>query len=198
MEDASKPIKVGSRTESASAAGDDGTDSTGEAADKPGGIITGTLRGRKQTGDASKGASRTPIKSAVDEDEGSEKRPVTRSGPRKVRLTLSRLDPFSVMKLSFLVAIAFGIALVVAVALIWNVLDVTGVWDAIDKMGKDLTGGESLPFMEYLAFGKMLSYSIVVAFADLLIITAMGTLLAVLYNIVAALLGGLKLTFTDE
>jgi hypothetical protein len=52
--------------------------------------------------------------------------------------------------------------------------------------------------MEYLAFGKMLSYSIVVAFADLLIITAMGTLLAFLYNIVAALLGGLKLTFTDE
>jgi hypothetical protein len=33
---------------------------------------------------------------------------------------------------------------------------------------------------------------------NVVIITALGTLLAFLYNLVAALLGGLKMTFTDE
>src|SRR5690606_31438457 len=37
-------------------------------------------------------------------------------GPRRVRLAVSRVDPWSVMKLAFLLAIAMGIGLVVATA----------------------------------------------------------------------------------
>jgi hypothetical protein len=158
------------------------------------------LRGtdQKGSGKAGRGASRTPAKKDPAESARTAKAAKKAGGPRKVRLTLSRIDPFSVMKLSFLAAIAFGIALVVAVALVWNVLDVTGVWDSVDKMGRDLTGGKPLPFMEYLGFTKMVSYATVAAVADIVIITALGTLLAFLYNIVATLLGGLKVTFTDE
>jgi hypothetical protein len=156
------------------------------------------LRGadQKGSGKAGRGASRTPAKEAPDSSRKAAKK--KSGGPRKVRLTLSRVDPFSVMKLSFLAAIAFGIALVVAVALLWNILDVTNIWDKIDEMGRDLTGGKPLPFMEYLGFTKMVSYATVAAVADIVIITALGTLLAFLYNIVATLLGGLKVTFTDE
>lgn len=151
---------------------------------------------QKGDGDASRGASRTPAKAA--KSSGKDGAP-TRSGPRRVRLTLSRVDPRSVMKLSFLVAIAFGVATVVAVALLWNILEVTGMWSAIDTLASDLAGGEGeLPFMEYFEFSKMISYATVVAVADIFIITALGTLLALLYNIVATLLGGLKVTFTDE
>ncbi|HLS02500.1 MAG TPA: DUF3566 domain-containing protein, partial [Beutenbergiaceae bacterium] len=44
-------------------------------------------------------------------------------GPRRVRLAISRIDPWSVMKLSFLLSIAAGIILVVAVGLVWVVLN---------------------------------------------------------------------------
>jgi hypothetical protein len=57
-------------------------------------------------GSAARGASRSPKKSGSVVS-GAEKE---RRGPRRVRLTLARLDPFSVMKLSFLIAIAVGIA----------------------------------------------------------------------------------------
>jgi len=118
--------------------------------------------------------------------------------PRRIRLTLARLDPFSVMKLSFLLAVAIGIATVVAVAILWGVVDGIGLWDSLNKLGEDLNGGKALPFMEMFTFSKMVSYATVVAFINLVIITALGTLFAFLYNIVASLLGGLKMTFTDE
>ena len=52
--------------------------------------------------------------------------------------------------------------------------------------------------MEYLEFSKMLSYSVIVAVLNVILITALGTLFAFLYNIVASLLGGLKVTLTDN
>ncbi|MFC0674972.1 DUF3566 domain-containing protein [Brachybacterium hainanense] len=142
-------------------------------------------------GDASKGSSRSPkVKPAEDDDAG---RTV-----RRVRLTLASIDPFSVMKLSFLIAIAIGIATVVAIVLLWNIVNTMGIWASIDSLGRDLTGGDPLPFMEFFTFSKFVSYGTVIAAVNVVIITALGTLLAFLYNIVAALLGGLTMTFTDD
>ncbi|WP_341854076.1 DUF3566 domain-containing protein [Brachybacterium sp. GPGPB12] len=62
-----------------------------------------------------------------------------------MRLTLARLDPFSVMKLSFLVAIAVGIATVIAVVLLWNLVEAIGLWGKIDQLGRDLNGGNPRP-----------------------------------------------------
>ena len=143
-------------------------------------------------GSAGRGASRSPVKKSGSGAEGE------RRGPRRVRLTLARIDPFSVMKLSFLVAIAIGLATVVAVVLLWNLVDAIGLWSQIDQLGKDLNGGTALPFMGFFSFSKFVSYGTVVAVVNVVIITALGTLLAFLYNLVAALLGGLKFTFTDD
>ena len=155
---------------------------------------SGSSRLGEGRGDSSKGASRSPVKSASSAN-GEERE---RRGPRRVRLTLARLDPFSVMKLSFLIAIAIGISTVVAVALLWNLVDAIGLWNQIDQLGRDLNGGNPLPFMDFFSFSKMVSYGTVVAVINVVLITALGTLLAFLYNLVAALLGGLRLTFTDE
>jgi Transmembrane domain of unknown function (DUF3566) len=150
-------------------------------------------KGGSGRGSAAKGASRSPKQKPAASPSEAEKR-----GPRRVRLTLARLDPFSVMKLSFLVSIAVGIATVVAVVLMWNLVDAIGLWSQIDQLGRDLNGGSPLPFMDFFGFSKMVSYGTIVAVVNVVIITALGTLLAFLYNLVAALLGGLKMTFTDE
>lgn len=119
-------------------------------------------------------------------------------GPRRIRLTLARLDPFSVMKLSFLLSIGIGIATVIAVALLWNIVDSIGLWDSLNKLGSDLNGNKPLTILDLFTFSKMVSYATVVAVVNIVIITALGTLFAFLYNIVAGLLGGLKMTFTDQ
>ena len=47
----------------------------------------------------------------------------TVSGPRRVHLSLTHIDPWSVMKVSFLLSVAMGIMTVVAASFIWFLLD---------------------------------------------------------------------------
>ncbi len=154
-----------------------------------------TSRSGKNTAGTGQATSRTAHTPSAN-NAGAADRP--KGSGRRVRLTLARIDPWSVMKFSFLVAVAVGLATVIAIALLWNIVDAIGLWDQIKSIGTDLNNGKPLPFMEYFEFTKMISYGTVVAFLNVIIITALGTLLAFLYNIVAALLGGIKVTFTDN
>ncbi len=122
-----------------------------------------------------------------------------KGGPRKVRAMLSAVDPWSVMKMSFLVAVASGIALVVAVSVVWGVLDTMGAFAAIRKQITDLFGPESkLTLLQYLEYNKFISGATLVASFNVLIITALGTIGALIYNVIAKLVGGVYVTLSDD
>lgn len=181
--------------------GGQASDHRSSQAPAPAGPQSGTSRTQRQGGAQPLPKSRTTHQPAGRPASGNPAPAPAQDAPRKgrrVKLTLSQLDPWSVMKLSFLVAIAFGISLIVAVALLWQIVDAIGLWDQINQIGSDLNSGKPLPFMEYFEFSKMISYAVIVAGLNLVIITALGTLFAFLYNIVASLLGGLKVTLTDN
>ncbi|WP_432503952.1 DUF3566 domain-containing protein [Kineococcus arenarius] len=133
-------------------------------------------------------------------------RPAARTGPaqavevpRRVRLTLARVDPWSVTKLSFLLSVAVGIALVVATAVVWSVLDGMGVFTDVNGLLRDVVGGEvDVNLLDYLGFGKVLSLATVIAVVDVVLLTALSTILAFLYNVSAALVGGLHVTLSDD
>lgn len=126
-------------------------------------------------------------------------RPRGRSTPRRVRLTLSRVDPWSVMKIAFLLSVAIGIAMVVMVAMLWIVLQGMGVWDNINELLRTLeTSGKTFDIMDYVGFGRVVSLSVVIAVVDVLLMTALATLGAFLYNICSSLVGGVQMTLSDE
>jgi hypothetical protein len=128
-------------------------------------------------------------------------RPVSRSGPRKVRLTLARLDPWSVMKLGFLLSVAIGIAFVVLVAVLWMILDTMGVFSDIDRTVGTVLGsssGTQFNLMDYVGFGRVISLATVIGVIDVFLLTALATLSAFLYNVCAQLVGGVQMTLTDD
>lgn len=141
----------------------------------------------------------TPVRSgeAAPADEGQSAKGLP--GPRRVRLTVSRVDPWSVMKLSFLMSIALGIVLVVAVGLVWTALNEMEVFakirSVVDDIGAQRQFGQLL---EYLEFSRVLSAATVIAVVDIVLLTALATLGAFIYNFVAAMVGGLHLTLTDD
>ncbi|WP_406832773.1 DUF3566 domain-containing protein [Pedococcus sp. KACC 23699] len=119
---------------------------------------------------------------------------------RRVKLTVSRVDPWSAMKMSFLISVALGIAGVVMVAVLWMILSGMGVFSEVNRLVGTIFNDTQNPFdiMDFLGFGRVLSLSIVVGVIDVILLTALSTLGAFLYNICSALVGGLQLTLTDD
>ncbi|MDO5504477.1 MAG: DUF3566 domain-containing protein [Actinomycetia bacterium] len=124
-----------------------------------------------------------------------------RPAGRRVRLTVSRIDPWSAMKISLLLSVAIGIAMVVMVVVLWWVLAGMGVFDAVNNIAADIIGADgadAFDLMQYIGLGRVASLAIVIAVIDVILITAIATLGAFLYNVSAALVGGLQLTLTDD
>lgn len=119
---------------------------------------------------------------------------------RRVRLTASRIDPWSAMKVSFLVAVGLGIATVIMITVLWMLLSGMGVFDQINSMVNKVIGDTSTKFdlMDIAGFGRVVSLSVVLGVVNVLLLTAMATLGAFLYNICASLVGGVQMTLTDD
>lgn len=121
------------------------------------------------------------------------------SGPRKVRLSLAKVDPFSVLKLSFLVSVGIGIATVVAAIVIWQVLNGMGVFSEINRLAVQIAGDKStFDVNEYVGLGRVVSLATVIAVINVALLTALSTLGAFLYNLASGLVGGLHVTLSDD
>jgi hypothetical protein len=129
-------------------------------------------------------------------------RPVGRPRARRARLVLARVDPWSVMKLSFLLAIALAVVAVVAVFVIWTVLDTMGVFDSVGSTVESITrssdNSQGVDILDYVGLSRVLSLTVVLAGVNVVLMTALATLGAFLYNMAASLVGGLNVTFTED
>lgn len=120
---------------------------------------------------------------------------------RKAQLRLVQVDAWSVMKTSFLLSIALGIVLIVAVAIVWAVLGAAGVWDSVNSIVQQAVGsadGPQFDITDYVGTSRVLGFTALVAALDVVLITAIATLGAFLYNLSAALLGGVEVTLAED
>ncbi len=111
---------------------------------------------------------------------------------------MARLDPWSVLKLSFLLAVALGIVGVVVTAVVWNVVNGMGVFSDVNEIVRQVDGSNRFDILAYVGFERVLSLAVVVSVANIVILTALSTLFAFVYNISSGLVGGLHVTLTDE
>ncbi|GAA2739665.1 MULTISPECIES: DUF3566 domain-containing protein [Kitasatospora] len=128
--------------------------------------------------------------------------PASGGRTRKARLRVTKVDPWSVMKVSFLLSLAVGVIIIVASALLWMILDGLGVFDSISSTLKDVTGNDSssggFNLMDYIGFGKVFMFTTLIAVVDVVLMTALCTLGAFIYNYAAGFAGGVELTLAEE
>ena len=146
---------------------------------------------------ASRAATFVPVEGAASEAT----RPArTGRRTRKARLRLSRIDPWSVMKTTFLFSIAFGVMMVVAAFVLWSVLAGSGALESANTFINTLIGDQDTAFNigDFLSASRVLGFATVVAAVDVVIITAVATLFAFLYNLAATVMGGLEITLAED
>jgi len=103
-----------------------------------------------------------------------------------------------VMKMAFALSIALAVVTVIAVAIVWTVLDTAGVWDSINTAIASLDTGQEFDVNEYVGLDRVMGLTLLVAAADVVLLTALATLGAFMYNLAAALLGGLEVTLAED
>jgi hypothetical protein len=126
--------------------------------------------------------------------------PAPRPG-RRARLRLTRVDPWSVMKTAFLLSIALAIVTVVSVLMVWTVLGAADVWSSINETVQDVVGGQeasTFDIEDYLGTRRVVGFTMIVAAVDVVLLTAISTLGAFLYNMSASLLGGIEVTLAED
>lgn len=122
------------------------------------------------------------------------------AGPRRARLLLTRVDPWSVMKSAFMLSVSIAIVTLVAVALLWWSLDVTGVFAAIGRTIDDVAGSGStaFDFLSLVGFSRVMGVALVLAAVEIVLVSALSTLFAFLYNLSVGLTGGLEVTLSED
>ena len=120
---------------------------------------------------------------------------------RRAKLRLVRLDPWSVTKASFLLSIAFGIMCVVAVFLVFSIMSASGLWDSVNSTIQgvvDQKPKDAFDIKEYVGMNRIMGITMLIAAIDVVIITALATLGAFIYNMAASLLGGVEITLAED
>jgi hypothetical protein len=127
-------------------------------------------------------------------------KPAPKAKVRRARLLVSKVEPWSVLKMAFLLSVALGIVTVVAAIVLWTVLDLTGIFDQVDSLLGTLAGSEGGGFelKKVASLGQVASFATIIAVINVVLLTALSMLSAVLYNISATLVGGIGVTLTDD
>ncbi|MDO8307590.1 MAG: DUF3566 domain-containing protein [Actinomycetota bacterium] len=120
--------------------------------------------------------------------------------PRRARLYVTRVDPWSVTKAAFMLALSIGIVLVVAVALLWWLLDVTGVFLTVSRTIDEVVGSATSGFdlLNYLEFSRVMGVAVIVASVEIVLVSFLATLFALIYNLSVGITGGVEVVLSDE
>jgi len=123
-----------------------------------------------------------------------------KSTKRQAMLTLARVEPWSVMKFSFVGSVVAFIILFVAVAVLYMVLAALGVFDSIQHTVTTMTssqGSAGTNISHWTSPSLILGYTAMLGALNIVLITAMATVGAVVYNLIAKTIGGIEVTLRE-
>src|SRR5262249_54643465 len=116
----------------------------------------------------------------------------SRSGPRRARLQLKHIDPWTTMKFSLVMSVALFVVWMIAIGLLYGVLAGLGVWDKINSLYDQVAGGS------LISATFVLGSAAVIGAINIVLFTAMATIGAFVYSLCSDLVGGIELTLSER
>jgi len=119
---------------------------------------------------------------------------------RQAHLTVARVEPWSVMKFSFVVSLVAFVILFVAVSVLYGVLSGLGVFDSLQRVVQSVTSSQTsvgVNAKAWFSASKVLGYTALLGSLNIVLITAMATIGSVVYNLTSRLVGGVEVTLRE-
>jgi hypothetical protein len=118
------------------------------------------------------------------------------SGPVRASMQIRRVDPWSVLKVSLVLSVALFFVWMIAVAFLYLVLGGMGVWAKLNSNVGDLLNNTSNS--ELVSSGTIFGGAALVGLVNIVLLTAMATIGAFIYNLTTDLVGGVEVTLADR
>jgi hypothetical protein len=114
---------------------------------------------------------------------------------RRARLMIKQIDPWSTFKFSLVLAVAMFFVWLVAIGVLYGVLDGIGVFNKINDLYSQLSGSDG---KQIVTPGLVLGLAALVGAVNIVLTTALATVGAFIYNICSDLVGGIEVTLAER
>ena len=126
--------------------------------------------------------------------------PTTRAGTKRSRLRVSYINPLSVIKTTFIISLAFGLASIVALIMLWSVAKLSGTIDSATGLLTDIfgSGGAGFNIVSLLSLPRIIFIGSVFTVFQVVTWTLLSGIVSVIYNMFSEYVGGWEVTLTDD
>jgi hypothetical protein len=121
-----------------------------------------------------------------------------RGGPVRASMQIRRIDPWSTLKVSLMLSVALFFVWMIAVAFLYLVLGGMGVWAKLNSNVGDLLNNTSGSSGELVSSGTIFGGAVLIGLVNIVLLTAMATIGAFVYNLTTDLIGGVEVTLADR
>jgi Transmembrane domain of unknown function (DUF3566) len=116
-------------------------------------------------------------------------------GPRRARLQLRHINPWTVLKFSCVLSIALFFVWLIVIGVLFGVLDAAGVIGKINDAYTKIQGGTAQPPVRAsVVFGG----AAIIGVVNIVLFVALSTVGSVVYNLCADLVGGIEITLSER
>jgi Transmembrane domain of unknown function (DUF3566) len=122
----------------------------------------------------------------------------TRVSSRRAKLVVSKVDTWSVVRVTFLYSVCLFVIVLVATATLWSVLNSAGVFDSVRHTASDISNKPDGGLGNWLSLSRVLSIAALVGVMNIVLITALSAIGALLYNVCTDVVGGVEVTLSEQ
>jgi Transmembrane domain of unknown function (DUF3566) len=119
-------------------------------------------------------------------------------GPVRASMQIRRIDPWSTLKVSLVLSVALFFVWMIAVAFLYLVLGGMGVWSKLNSNVGDLLNNSGGSTAELVSSGTIFGGAVLIGLVNIVLLSAMATIGAFVYNLTTDLIGGVEVTLADR